>query len=311
MNPVVEASELTRWYGQVIAVNRVSVAVPPGITALLGPNGAGKSTFLKMCTGQMRQSRGELRVLGEPVWNNERLFRRIGLSPEHDRFHEDMTGLQFVTVMAKLAGFGWRAAKKRAGEILDRVGLDDARLRAVRTYSKGMRQRTKLAQALLHEPDLIFLDEPMNGLDPVARYEIQQMIREIADQGGSVIVSTHILHEVESLTDQMLLMANGRVIAEGDVHEIREELEDHPYAIEVLCDRPRRVAELLLSRRLVDGAEIHDDDPLRPRVIVQTTKAGEIFSLLPQLLVEEGIRVEGISSPDDNIEAVFEYLVHG
>lgn len=309
MSAVIEASRLTKWYGPVIAVNDVTVDVQPGITALLGPNGAGKSTLLGLFTGQLAPTRGELLVLGEPVWCNSRLNLRLGLCHQHDNFYEDMTGLQFVTLMAKLSGIDLRDSKARARALLQRVGLEEkAWGRKLRTYSKGMRQRTKLAQALIHEPEMLFLDEPMTGLDPVGRHEISELVRDLARVGKSVLVSTHILHEVETLTDQILLLARGKVIAEGDVHHIRESLETHPYSIEVVCDRPRAIADIFIGRDFVSAVEINED-ALRPHVVIRTHRADLVFGELPRVVLEEGLRIEEISSPDDTLEAVFEYLV--
>lgn len=309
MSAVIEANQLTKWYGPVIAVNDITVDVQPGITALLGPNGAGKSTLLGLFTGQLAPTRGTLRVLGEPVWCNSRLNLRLGLCHQHDNFYEDMTGLQFVTLMAKLSGIAPKDSKARASTLLERVGLPDkAWTRRLRTYSKGMRQRTKLAQALIHEPDMLFLDEPMTGLDPVGRHEISELVRDLAAVGKSVLISTHILHEVETLTDQILLLARGKVIAEGDVHHIRESLETHPYSIMVVCDRPRALADTFVSREYVSAVEIFEH-ALRPHAVIRTHRADLVFGELPALALEQNLRIDEISSPDDTLEAVFEYLV--
>ncbi|MCA9321008.1 MAG: ABC transporter ATP-binding protein, partial [Planctomycetes bacterium] len=242
MSAVLVAEKLSKWYGSVIAVNNVSFALNPGITALLGPNGAGKSTLIAMFTGQLRQTRGTVKVLGESVWNNHLLNLRIGLCHQFDNFYEDMSAIEFITLMARLTGFRGRGLAGRVRDELARVGLEEsAWKRPIATYSKGMRQRVKLAQAVMHDPELLFLDEPMTGLDPIGRHEIANMIKDFAAMGRSVLISTHILHEVETLTDQILLVAFGRVIAEGEVHEIRESLEHHPYTIRVRCDAPRRL----------------------------------------------------------------------
>lgn len=310
MNPVIQTEHLSKWYGPVIAINRVNMALMPGITALLGPNGAGKSTLMRLLTGHIRPSQGSVRLFGEDVDGNVDVLRRIGICPDFDNFYEDMTGLEFTTFFAKLAGLPTAVAKRAADETLTRLGLMDARKRRIRGYSKGMRQRVKLAQALVHAPDLIFLDEPMTGLDPVARHEVAEMLKDFARTGKSVLISSHILHEVESITENFVLLAHGQVLAEGDVHAIREELEHHPYMIRIVCTKPRELARALASDPIVRDIEIHDGDT-ESFVVLRTLAAGEVFSALPRLALDLGIEIFEIVSPDDNIEAVFDYLVKG
>ena len=196
---MIEAERLSKWYGQVIGLNDVTLTLESGVTALLGPNGAGKTTFLRLMTGQLRPSSGGIRLFGEPVWNNPRVLRRIGFCPEEDAFFEFMTGLEFVTCMARLSGIGGAEATERATRAMEEVGLTDAMHRSVGGYSKGMRQRTKFAQAIVHDPDILFLDEPMTGADPVARRALRELIAKHADAGKQIVVSSHVLHEVEAL----------------------------------------------------------------------------------------------------------------
>src|SRR3954447_18564498 len=231
VKPIVEFREVSKWYGNVIGINKLSIRIPAGVTGLLGPNGAGKSTLLQLATGQLFPSQGAVRVLGQVVWNNPRLNRLIGLCPEQDAFYEWMTGLDFVRTCARLSGMGRAEAREAAERTLEAVGMTKNRDRAVRGYSKGMRQRTKLAQALVHAPDVLFLDEPLTGTDPVARRDIMDIIHRLAGQGKSVLVSSHVLHEVESLTQSVVLLNRGRLVAEGHVREIRDLIDTHPHHI--------------------------------------------------------------------------------
>jgi ABC-2 type transport system ATP-binding protein len=310
VTPIVSCRSLSKWYGEVIAVNDLNLDVQPGVTALLGPNGAGKSTFIGLLTGQLRPTRGAISVFGQSAWDNPSLNRRLGLSHQYDDFYEDMSAREFIGLVARLSGMARGEARERAEATLDRVGLDPAaRTRPIGGYSKGMRQRTKLAQALVHEPDLLLLDEPMTGLDPVGRHDVARLIREFAEAGKSVIVSTHILHEVEALTDRILLLAAGRIVADGDLHEIRASLEEHPYAIRIVCDRPRRLGELFISRPEVEDVSVQDEGPGVRQLTIKTRRADLVFADLPELLIRENIRVSEISCPDDNLEAVFDFLV--
>ncbi|MEZ6194867.1 MAG: ABC transporter ATP-binding protein [Planctomycetota bacterium] len=310
MSLVLRSRGLSKWYGEVIAVNDLDLAIDTGITALLGPNGAGKSTLIGLVTGQLRATRGTVEVFGEPVWDNPALNARIGLCHQYDDFYEDMTAREFVRLMARLSGFSRADSRRRADETLERVGLEaEARDRKIRGYSKGMRQRTKIAQALIHDPDLLLLDEPMTGLDPVGRHEVTRLIQDLAAAGKSVIVSTHILHEVEALTERILVLAQGRLVADGDLHEIRESLENHPYAIRVVCDRPRRLAEIFVALPGVSEVEVKDETAGAEELVIRTKRADLVFAELPRRLREEGIRATEISSPDDNLEAVFDFLV--
>ncbi|MCB9831142.1 MAG: ABC transporter ATP-binding protein [Planctomycetes bacterium] len=311
MGAVIDIDEVTKWYGSVIALTRVTARIRPGITALLGPNGAGKSTLIGIMTGQIRATRGEVRVLGQPVWGNHELNLQVGLCNQYDCFYEDLNAVDFIMAMARLAGLPRRGLDDAVRSMLRRVGLiEKAWQRPIRTYSKGMRQRTKLAQALMHEPRVVFLDEPMTGLDPVGRHEITAIIKGIAAAGGSVVVSTHILHEVVTMTDEILLLANGRVLAEGDVHEIRSSLENHPYRIKIVCDRPRRLAHALSDEACVESIGLDIDMERRGELALTTRRADLLFALLPRRADELGIQLEEVSSPDDNLEAVFDYLVH-
>jgi len=212
---IVAAEHLSKWYGQVIGLNDVTLTVPPGVTGLLGPNGAGKSTFMKIMTGQLKPSQGTITVFGEPIWGNPALYSRIGFCPEQDAFYDRMTGLEWVAALVRLNGVGEAEAGRLARRALELVELTDAADKKIGAYSKGMRQRVKMAQALVHDPELIVLDEPLSGMDPIVRRKTIRMIRDWGRQGKSIIVSSHILHEIEAMTANILLISQGRILAEG------------------------------------------------------------------------------------------------
>jgi ABC-2 type transport system ATP-binding protein len=303
--PIIEAHQLSKWYGQVIGLNDVTVSVPPGITGLLGPNGAGKSTFMKLITGQLKPSKGRVLVLGEPIWGTPRLYFDIGFCPEQDAFYERMTGLQWVTALVRLNGLAEEAATAAARAALESVDLTNAADKKIGAYSKGMRQRIKLAQAIVHDPPLLILDEPLSGMDPVARRRTIRMIKDWARAGKSIVVSSHILHEVESMTSNILLINNGRILAEGNIHQIRDLIDEHPHMVHIRAADPRALArrfladEDVLSLQLEPGA-----------LVVQTARPDAFYGRLTEIAAsgELGV-VEEVTSPDDTLAAVFEYLV--
>jgi ABC-2 type transport system ATP-binding protein len=303
--PIIAADHLSKWYGQVIGLNDVSVSVPPGITGLLGPNGAGKSTFMKLITGQLRPSKGAVTVLGEPIWGNPKLYFRVGFCPEQDSFYERMTGLEWVTALVRLNGYSEKEAANAAEAAMTTVDLMDAANKKIGAYSKGMRQRVKLAQAIVHDPEMLILDEPLSGMDPLARRRTMKMIRDWARHGKSVLVSSHILHEVESMTSNILLINNGRILAEGNVHQIRDLIDEHPHTVYIRADDPRGLAREFLTRADVISLRFEPG-----AVIVETGKPDEFYGRLTEL-VAAGVcgAVEEVTSPDDNLQAVFKYLV--
>jgi len=303
--PIVAADHLSKWYGQVIGLNDVTVTVPTGITGLLGPNGAGKSTFMKLITGQLSPSKGSVKVLGEPIWQNPGLYFRIGFCPEQDAFYERMTGIEWVAALVRLNGFTETEAAQAAERALTAVDLMDAANKKIGAYSKGMRQRVKLAQAIVHDPALLILDEPLTGMDPIGRRKTMKMIREWAKQGKSILVSSHILHEVELMTPNILLINNGRILAEGNVHQIRDLIDEHPHTVYIRAEDPRGLAKEflthadVLSMRFEPGA-----------VIVETGKPDEFYARLTELVAAGQCgAVDEVTSPDDNLQAVFQYLV--
>jgi ABC-2 type transport system ATP-binding protein len=302
---IVAADHLSKWYGQVIGLNDVSVSVPPGVTGLLGPNGAGKSTFMKLITGQLKPSKGSITVLGEPIWHNPGLYTRIGFCPEQDAFYERMTGLEWVTALVRLNGVGDTQAAAMANRALELVELTDAANKKIGAYSKGMRQRVKMAQAIAHDPEMLILDEPLSGMDPIARRKSIRMIKEWGRAGKSIIVSSHILHEIESMTANILLINQGRILAEGNVHQIRDLIDEHPHTVYIKADQTRALAREFLSQDDVLSLKFEDE-----AVVVQTGRPDAFYTRLTELAASGEIgAIHEVTSPDDNLQAVFQYLV--
>jgi len=302
---ILSADHLSKWYGQVIGLNDVTVSVPPGITGLLGPNGAGKSTFMKLITGQLKPSKGSVKLLGEEIWANPGLYFRVGFCPEQDAFYDRMTGLEWVAALVRLNGLGEKESKEAAERALTTVDLMDAAQKRIGAYSKGMRQRVKLAQALVHDPEVLILDEPLSGMDPLGRRKTIRMIRDWARQGKSILVSSHILHEIESMTANILLINNGRILAEGNVHQIRDLIDEHPHTVYIRADDPRGLAREFLQRADVISMRFEPG-----AVIVETGKPDEFYARLTELAAAGACgTVDELSSPDDNLQAVFKYLV--
>lgn len=306
MSPVIETRKLSKWYGNVLGLSDVTLEVNPGITGLLGPNGAGKSTFMKLVTGQLKPSLGRVYIGGESVRNNTRLFSRIGFCPEYDAFYEGVTGWQFLSTMVRLFGFGPAEVKDRTERALTLVDLMADKDRPVRAYSRGMRQRLKVAQALAHDPEVIILDEPLNGLDPLGKRKIIRLIREYKGEGRTIVVSSHVLPEIEAMTKEIILIHQGKILATGDVHTVRDLIDAHPHRVSLSCDRPRDLARLLLGE---DDVLSVDFGAGPGSVVVETNNRDKFFGRLPALLLSHNIRIDEITSPDDNLQAVFDYLV--
>ncbi len=303
--PVVSADHVSKWYGQVIGLNDVSVSVPAGVTGLLGPNGAGKSTFMKLITGQLKPSKGSVTVLGQPIWGHAELYAEIGFCPEQDAFYERMTGLEWVTGLVRLNGYDEKEADEAARRALTAVDLMDAAGKKIGAYSKGMRQRVKLAQAIVHDPSLLILDEPLSGMDPLARRRTIKLIKDWARAGKSIIVSSHILHEIESMTSNILLINNGRILAEGDVHQIRDLIDEHPHTVFVRAADPRGLAREFLSQDDVRSLRFESN-----AVVVETGKPDAFYARLTEIAASgEFGAIDEVTSPDDNLQAVFQYLV--
>ena len=305
MTALVTADHLSKWYGQVIGLNDVSVAVPPGITGLLGPNGAGKSTFMKLITGQLKPSKGNVTVLGEPIWRNPKLYNRIGFCPEQDAFYDRMTGREWVTALVRLNGVTETEASAMAARAIEDVELTDAADKKIGAYSKGMRQRIKMAQALAHDPELLILDEPLSGMDPIARRKAIRMIKDWGRAGKGVIVSSHILHEIESMTANILLINQGRILAEGNVHQIRDLIDEHPHTVHIRADQTRALAREFLGHDDVLSLKFEEG-----AVVVQTGRPDAFYARLTDLAASGAHgAIHEVTSPDDNLQAVFQYLV--
>jgi ABC-2 type transport system ATP-binding protein len=304
---MIALERVSRWYGQVIGVNDVSCTIPAGLTALLGPNGAGKSTMMKLITGQLRPTTGRLTVLGMPPFANVAVYRRLGYCPEVDSFYEEMTGREFVTLLAAMGGMNGAKIRSRVEELIELVGMQAACDRKIGGYSKGMRQRIKIAQGLVCDPEVFILDEPLNGLDPPGRREMSTLLRQIAAEGKCILVSSHILYEVEQLTHRILLIDHGRLLAQGDIYQIRGLIDQHPHRIAIRAQRAHALARRLLEFPGVVTLRFDDRD--EKRVEVETRAPEQFYAQLPTLVLEDGYDVVSMESPDNNLEAVFRYLV--
>ena len=300
----IRAVDLSKWYGKVTALQSVSLHLEPGVWGLLGPNGSGKTTFLRLAAGQLSPSLGSILVAGDPPFANPETLARIGLCPEADALYDDLTGLEMVTALAELSGYPRAQAKERAAHALTTFGMEDAMERKCGGYSRGMRQRVKLAQAVVHDPDILLLDEPLTGTDPTSRAAILDELKRRADAGAVVLFSTHVLPEVETLTDKVMLIARGQLVAQGSAGEIRSLLEEHPHHIRVVCDRPRELASRLIVDASVAGTEVGGES-----VIVRTRDPNATYTAIARAVVEGKIVVDTMDSPDATLEALFHYLV--
>ncbi|MCP5119196.1 MAG: ABC transporter ATP-binding protein [bacterium] len=299
-------NNVSRFYGEVLGVNRVNLSIPPGITSLVGPNGSGKTTLMNLMTGLVRPSRGEVDILGFPPNQPEKLFRLLGYCTSYDSFPKGMTGYQFLYSYLRLHGKIHADADGLAWEALERVNLVDAAKRRVAGYSKGMRQRIKLAQALCHNPQVMVLDEPLNGLDPMARAETLALFQEQGAAGRHVIVSSHILHEVDKISDQVILLSHGYVVAEGQIRGVRSEVKEHPMQILVRCPRPGELASKLFEAEHVVEAKVNEDGG---GLLVRTRDADRFYLMLNNVVLDSGIDIEAVAPADDDVNSVYEYLI--
>lgn len=302
---VIRVDGVSRWYGDVVAVSDVSFEVRPGITGLLGPNGAGKTTLLRMMTGLAATSSGTVTMFGQPVRDNPPLYRRIGVMSEHETVYGVLTGRQFVRTMAELRGVeDLDAAVDRA---IAHVDLADAQHRRMDTYSRGMRQRMRLAGTIVHGPEVLVLDEPLNGADPRQRLHFKRLLQRLAADGRTIVLSSHILEEVEEVADTVLLVVNGKLAASGSFRAIRAALDQRPYHVRVLSDDPRRLASAVVALPSVDAVQIDPDGGL----VVQSRTVQVLQVELPRLAQRDGIRLRRVEPLDDSLESVFGYLVEG
>jgi ABC-2 type transport system ATP-binding protein len=299
--------KVSKFYGDVLGVNRVNLSIPPGITGLVGPNGSGKTTLMNLMVGLIQPSRGKVSVFGLSPEEPEEMFRLVGYASQYDAFPPGLTGYQFVESYLRVHGFSAQEAEAMTWKALERVGLTDAAGRKVAAYSKGMRQRVRLAQALAHEPSVMVLDEPLNGLDPMARAEAIGLFRELADGGLHVIVSSHILHEVDLISDQVVLINGGYIVAEGDILDVRDEMEEqHPVQVLVRCDRPALLASRVFEQDHVVEARILDDGH---GLLVRTRDADRFHLVLNEIVLESGLAVEAVAPADADVQAVYQYLI--
>lgn len=305
MSGVVETSGVSKWYGEVLGLNAFTASFGRGITGLVGPNGAGKSTLFKLLIGQLRTDQGSVRMLDEDPWNNVPLKRRLGYCPEQNQLYGWMSGQQFVETLLRLGGMPAHQATQAAEGALELVGLSKAAHRLTRTYSRGMRQRAKLAQALAHNPEVLILDEPLSGADPLARVQILRTISDFARDGGHALMSTHVLYEIERITNNIVLIHNGKAIAAGDIHAIRALIDEHPHLVRLNTPRPRDLAAALAEMDHIAAFEFPAGDTL----LVRTRKPDLFYKELPEVIVDHGLEVTGLESPDDSLDAVFRYLV--
>lgn len=297
--------ELSKWYSQVTALQSVTLDIEAGIWGLLGPNGSGKTTLLRLAGGLLKPSVGSIRVCGEQPFGNPRALQHIGVCPEADGLYEDLTGLEFVSLLGRLAGMEKKDALQRATACLSELGMADSKDRKTRTYSRGMRQRVKLAQAMVHEPKVLLLDEPLTGTDPTSRQMILGSIRRHADRGGLVLFSTHVLHEVEALTEQVLLLVRGQLVAQGNIQDIRLLLDEYPHQVHVRCKEPRELAKQLVNIDSVSAMRFASDDTL----IVDTHQPDATYAALNRQLLDHDYQLASMTSPDANLQTLFHYLV--
>ena len=299
----IEVVEVSKWFGNVVAVNDVSLKVHPGITGLLGPNGAGKTTLLYMIAGLSSCSRGDITVLNQAVRDNPDLYRRVGFMPEHESIYPFLTGRQLVETSAKLHGVS--DVSDAADRAVEMVGLQDAQNRPMGGYSRGMRQRMRLAAALVHNPDVIILDEPLNGTDPRQRIEFQDSMERLASEGKTILISSHILEEVETLAGRILLMLSGKLAASGDFRAIRARLDEYAYQVRVVVDRPNEMASAIIGMDSIDSVAFSDDRSL----IVHSRDVAALQTSLPRLARKRGIRLTRVEPLDESLESLFEYMV--
>ena len=298
--------DVSKFYGEILGVNRVSLQIEPGITSLVGPNGAGKSTLMNLMTGLLRPTRGRITILDIATDRPEQLFKKLGYCTQFDSFPRGLTGREFISSFLLVHGYEKKKALALTATALERVSLLDAADRKVAAYSKGMRQRIRLAQAIAHQPSVLILDEPLNGLDPMVRAETIALFRKLASDGLHVIISSHILHEVDMMSDRVILLNNGYVVAEGNVHGVRDEMEEHPMQILIRCNQPAKLAARVFDKDHVVEARLHEDGL---GLFVKTRDADRFYLLLNQVVAEGEINIESIAPVDDDLSAVYQYLI--
>ena len=303
---VIVFEDVSKFYGEILGVNRVNLSIAHGITSLVGPNGAGKTTLMNLMTGLLRPTRGQISILGISPGEPEELFRSVGYCSQFDSFPRGVTGREFINMFLSVHGMAKDEADELTMKALERVNLVAAAEKKVAAYSKGMRQRVRLAQAVAHNPSVLILDEPLNGLDPMARAETIRLFRQLADEGLHLVISSHILHEVDMMSDSVVLLNNGYVVAEGDVRDVRDEMEEHPMQVLVRCDHPTTLAARVFEQDLVVEARIHED---RGGLFIKTRDADKFYLLLNEVVAEGSVQIESVTPVDDDLSAVYRYLI--
>jgi len=302
----IEAKNLSKWYGQVVGVNNLEFTIQSGVTGFLGPNGAGKTTLLRLLTGQLKPSKGNLLINGNPVWNNYQVLQNVGYCPELDNFWDYLTGFEFVRATLCMHGFSLSEADIKAEEAIHVMNMEKFQNKKIGSYSKGMRQRIKMAQAIAHNPPLLFLDEPLNGMDPLGRRSTIDLIKEFGEQDKTVIVSSHVLHEVEEMTDTILLVNHGRLLAEGNIYEIRELIDNHPLQVTIISNKVNILTSKLLEFEDVKSVQLNREEN---QITIETLSPEKFHKRLPELALDNNIKIKSLWSPDENLESVFDYLV--
>ena len=298
---------VSKFYGEVLGVNRVSLAIEPGITSLVGPNGAGKTTLMNLMTGLLHPTKGTIRVLGISPSDPERFYKAIGYCSQFDAYPKGLSGYQLISSLLAVQGLGKAKAEEVAWKVIERVGMTEAAKRRIAGYSKGMKQRIKLALAIAHEPQVLVLDEPLNGLDPMARAEVTALFRDLAAAGMHVVISSHILHEVDMMSDRIIMMSNGYVVAEGDIQGVRNEMgDDHPMQILIRCNKPSIVAANVFGQDSVVEVKIDSDGQ---GLVIATRDPDRFYSLLNRIVLENDVSIEAIAPADENVHSVYQYLI--
>jgi len=299
-------TDVSKFYGEVLGVNKINLTISPGVTSLVGPNGSGKTTLMNLMTGLIQPTRGDISVLGTRKDDPENFYRKIGYCTQFDTFPKGITGFALIASLLQLHGRSKQEAERVAWRSLEQVHMTDAAHRRIAAYSKGMRQRIKLALAIAHEPTVLVLDEPLNGLDPMARAESIALFEKLAESGLYVIVSSHILHEVDLISDSVVMMSNGYIVAEGEIQGVREEIAEHPIGILVRCDKPTLLASRAFSESHVVEVRIDDDGA---GVLLRTRSADQLYMLINRVVLEDGLTVEGVIPTDEDVNSVYAYLI--
>jgi ABC-2 type transport system ATP-binding protein len=297
---------VSKFYGEVLGVNRVNLTLPPGVTSLVGPNGSGKTTLMNLVTGLVLPTQGRVSVLGLTPDKPEEFFRHVGYCTQFDSFPKGVTGFQFINQSLRLRGLSKDEAARLTCEAIERLNMADAAHRRVAGYSKGMRQRIRLAQSIAHHPTVLVLDEPLNGLDPMARSETIALFEALGKQGMHVVISSHVLHEVDKISDRVVLMSYGYVVAEGQIHGVRTEVKEHPMQILVRCPNPNLLASRLFAQDHVVEAKLNSDGK---GVLVRTKDAEQFYQLLNRIVVEEDFPLDTVAPNDDDVNSVYQYLI--